>query len=605
MASRRESEHSVSLFPFLAVLVCAMGALILLLLVMTRRIRQQAELRAERERAAAVATVIDAAPQPLPAPPVLAIAPPSLPPLPPPKVVIRRRPPPQPAPPPIVVDPTYEQRRAAQLAEQQRAEEELRRSWSERIEKLSARKAGLESGLRELQQEQGRQQSQLDQLTERLATTRTDTSARSGAEADLQKSLQALAEKHASVRAEIDSVAQQLQQAQARRAAQQASQYTIVPFDARTGTTRRPIVIECRGDRLEFVSEGIMLTAHDLDGFIPHFNPLSAGVQVLADSYSRSDRGQPPYVLLVVRPEGTISFYAARMFLQPLNIPFGYELVGSDQQFTWPQTDPRLVAECRRAIDDVLSDRSRVAQLSRTSGRYEEPVRVRTGTGEFRLDEVDRMRQPGRTVQFNGMQVDRDEHTASAEAAQSAAGERRGLGLLRRGENGTSQPDSEPAPREGGVAASRETSEFAAGETSSASGGWNSGFGGGQGQKVSDPYRWRPPGGNGVAVIRDITVELTTESISVADGEPRPIDLQTETEILARHLAEGLEAQFAEWGQPPHGFYWKPQIKFVIDARSAPLSAKLTPIVKMWGLTSTLDYSSRFSRSTAPGSQTR
>ncbi|HCP13312.1 MAG TPA: hypothetical protein DIT89_13345, partial [Planctomycetaceae bacterium] len=44
--ARRHHQHSVSLFPFLAVLVCAMGSLILLLLVMTRKIRhdQQAEL---------------------------------------------------------------------------------------------------------------------------------------------------------------------------------------------------------------------------------------------------------------------------------------------------------------------------------------------------------------------------------------------------------------------------------------------------------------------------------------------------------------------------------------------------------------------------------
>ena len=37
--SRRTSQSSISLFPFLAVLVCTMGALILLLLVTTRRIR--------------------------------------------------------------------------------------------------------------------------------------------------------------------------------------------------------------------------------------------------------------------------------------------------------------------------------------------------------------------------------------------------------------------------------------------------------------------------------------------------------------------------------------------------------------------------------------
>ncbi|MBC7964399.1 MAG: hypothetical protein H7Z17_00620, partial [Fuerstia sp.] len=39
--TRRRPQISISLFPFLAVLVCAMGALILLLLVMTRKIRHE------------------------------------------------------------------------------------------------------------------------------------------------------------------------------------------------------------------------------------------------------------------------------------------------------------------------------------------------------------------------------------------------------------------------------------------------------------------------------------------------------------------------------------------------------------------------------------
>lgn len=41
MSKRQQTGNSVTLFPFLAVLVCAMGALIFLLLVTTRRIRQQ------------------------------------------------------------------------------------------------------------------------------------------------------------------------------------------------------------------------------------------------------------------------------------------------------------------------------------------------------------------------------------------------------------------------------------------------------------------------------------------------------------------------------------------------------------------------------------
>ncbi len=48
--SRARTSNSVSLFPFLAVLVCAMGALIFLLIVTTRRIRSEALAKAALAR---------------------------------------------------------------------------------------------------------------------------------------------------------------------------------------------------------------------------------------------------------------------------------------------------------------------------------------------------------------------------------------------------------------------------------------------------------------------------------------------------------------------------------------------------------------------------
>ena len=65
MTTRRVG-NPVSLFPFLAVLVCAMGALIFLLLVVTRQIR--AEVRAEAIRDARQDTVADTPPAPSQAP---------------------------------------------------------------------------------------------------------------------------------------------------------------------------------------------------------------------------------------------------------------------------------------------------------------------------------------------------------------------------------------------------------------------------------------------------------------------------------------------------------------------------------------------------------
>ena len=48
MSRQGKEARSVSLFPFLAVLICAMGALIFLLVVTTRRIRHQAIMEVQK-----------------------------------------------------------------------------------------------------------------------------------------------------------------------------------------------------------------------------------------------------------------------------------------------------------------------------------------------------------------------------------------------------------------------------------------------------------------------------------------------------------------------------------------------------------------------------
>src|SRR5690606_18368075 len=86
--TRQQAANPVSLFPFLAVLVCAMGALIFLLLVTTHRIRQQAVVRARamqaldsREADVEPPPVVPKAepePEPEPEPIVTAALPPAL-----------------------------------------------------------------------------------------------------------------------------------------------------------------------------------------------------------------------------------------------------------------------------------------------------------------------------------------------------------------------------------------------------------------------------------------------------------------------------------------------------------------------------------------------
>lgn len=607
MATRRESQNSVELFPFLAVLVCAMGALILLLLVMTRRIRQQAELRAEYERQQAVG----AAAAPPVRQPVVAAAPPVVRRA-PPQVIVRKHPP-LPEPPPVYVDPTYEHRLAAQLRQHEEAVVDLRRTWQARVESLTAERGGLEANLQDLTAQLQQRETALESLQQSSAADRDDDSSADAAE--LARAVADLRSRSAAVRAEIDDAARQLQAKQAARAQQAAQSFTIIPFDARTGTSRRPIVIECRRDRVVLVGEEIELTAADLNGFIPHYNPLSAAVQTLVDGWSGRDGGDQPYVLLVVRPEGTVAFYAARMFLQPLNIPFGYELVGADQRFTWRATEPRLAAECRRSVDEVLRDRKHVAQLSQVSGKFEEPMRVAGAGGAFRLDEVDQMRQPARTVQFGGARLDRGQFTAGTGTMNATTPDKRALGLFRRepaDANGDANAaaNATPAPVVTAMGRGSEASDTAPGESDPQAAfphrdQWMNDRRFQRSQKVQDPYNWRPPTRSGISVQRDVPVEITGEVLRVAGGESIAITAGTDVETLARHVAEGLEGQLADWGDPPHGFYWSPRLKLIVSSDGAVLSGKLAPIIETWGLESTLDYASKFSRTAGAPRTTR
>jgi hypothetical protein len=295
-----------------------------------------------------------------------------------------------------------------------------------------------------------------------------------------------------------------------------------------------------------------------------------------------------------VRPEGTIAFYVARLYLQALNLPFGYELVGSDQEFTWPQTDPRLVQTCRQAIDEVLRERSRVVQLARLAGHPEEPVQLRSPRGDFRLEEVERLRQPGRTVQFAGQRIDRERHTASGSGAPTEGGsERRGLGVLRRGggdaaaggggsDGSSSVSQSTPTSAGGRVALDARPPSRSA--EAAGRGGWMPGAGLGAGRRSDEPIDWRPRLGSGIGIVRNIKVEVSGEKLTVQGGSPLSISDEDDLQSLSRLLAGELDRLHDEWGEAPQGFYWNPKLEFAATPEGLSVARKLATAAQAWGL---------------------
>jgi len=57
-----------------------------------------------------------------------------------------------------------------------------------------------------------------------------------------------------------------------------------------------------------------------------------------------------PYPLLLVRPSGIEAYYAARAAMKSWASDFGYELIGEDWQLDFPPPDPELAEEVNRAV---------------------------------------------------------------------------------------------------------------------------------------------------------------------------------------------------------------------------------------------------------------
>jgi len=362
--SQSQTSRSVSLFPFLAVLVCAMGALILLLIVTTRRIRRETLHRiAEKTDASAIPvsapTTADAEPHddsssPVPTEPKTPSVQPTVP-------ALHR----------VVTSPDAT---TDIMAAYTRRIERTNRNRNATLNQLQSRREQLAAHIKERQNRLNAAQRQaqaikakLQQLTATQTQLRSDLKSKREQTQLLQGQLKGITDGITRLRQDIDRL-------NAERA-QASSRFSIIPFDGSTGTTRRPIFIECTKKELRFLPEGVTVTAEDLEGFSAAGNPLLAGTNALVHYWAAKSRVQgehdepEPYVLLLVRPSGSVAYYAARKMLRGYDGPSGYELIGEDWDLKLPPVDSRARAVCRHAVDRALAKRNRQADAGRRSPR--------------------------------------------------------------------------------------------------------------------------------------------------------------------------------------------------------------------------------------------
>ncbi len=333
MSRHVREARSVSLFPFLAVLICAMGALIFLLVVTTRRIRHQAIMQVQQ---VTVEEVVDEDFYP----PVLFSA---------------EFDEPEVASPPVTEPAVIPEPQVINLAlEQETRLKELRRKKAIRLARLKSHNLNLI-----------RLKNELSQSEDSLEANLQQTQLLRQQDAELSQKMDQIQQQKLRVAELLQEELRNLQQKkQLQKTAR--SKFSVIPYDGQTGTSKRPILIECTDSGLTFIPEGITLTPDDLKDFTPGYNPLLSGTQALVQYWKNKDQGssQGPYVLILVRPSGSVGYYVARKLLNNLKLDSGYELVDADWEFELPQKDLNAEQVCQAAIDRIMSERKKlVSQL--------------------------------------------------------------------------------------------------------------------------------------------------------------------------------------------------------------------------------------------------
>ena len=335
MATPRATAPKPDLFPFLAVLVCTMGALIFLLIAFSARIRTQQAAAKPTEDAEPVAET----PAPVPAAARVLEPAPSHP------LDALPRVPAQPAafvlarPPQAVIPPSQT---AAEVNAPLEAE----------LDRLLATK-------RRRQAEIDAANAEADDLRQTLASRERSLAAAMQAAdetdrivAELRQKLLGLEVNLADLKAAAGSIEDQIDAAEA-TSASRARRYEFVTVDRISGTRRHPVVVVCRADRWQLPVEGVDIPAN-LAGYTTGSNPLAAAVKALSRHYERNAK---PYVLLVVPPEGTTGYNLAASIFRRNAIQYGYELVPDDLPLNYPAAKADATAIAKSALEGIKRNR--------------------------------------------------------------------------------------------------------------------------------------------------------------------------------------------------------------------------------------------------------
>jgi hypothetical protein len=308
-------QVGVALFPFLAVLICTMGALIVLLVLLVQQARVDASLISARKSGS-----------------------------------------------PSGAD---DHQMRERLEDAQWKRDLLEKSRTAKIDELTDSRAKLAH----LEEHAQRLADHAKELFER---------ARSIEEGKKLRAEDLTAAKAEADRLKDEINRKRIEAAEARKKqASKEQSYALIPYDGPSGTRRRPIYIECTEFGVVIQPEGLILRADDFSGPLGPGNPLDMALRAIREHIERTagDKAGQPYPLLVVRPGGIIAYGAARAAMKAWDDEFGYELISDEKALDFGQADPALSAALNKTV--AVARQRQAAMVDMMPRRYpgDEPLK--------------------------------------------------------------------------------------------------------------------------------------------------------------------------------------------------------------------------------------
>ena len=297
---RRRQGLGPSMFPFLAVLICTMGALIAVLVVGVQQARVDAAQDSETLQA------------------------------------------------------DYEK------LQKQNKERDLEiESYQWRSHVLEGQREGYQSEIKQNRLKLAQLESHIKELESRWQSVLNQSENITQLSEESTENHVDLEDELARLQQEIFAAKTELEQARVESQKYQNS-YAIIPYQGEHGTHRRPVYLECTAEGVLIQPEGILISHADLDGPPGVGNPLNACLRTIREFYARhtNDEKQSPYPLLIVRAEGVMAFGKARLAMADWKEEYGYELVSDHLPLAFPNPQPALSGELKRTVA-LAKDRQR------------------------------------------------------------------------------------------------------------------------------------------------------------------------------------------------------------------------------------------------------